>query len=459
MQYNPYEYQTYCIERILDDDAVGLFLRPGLGKTSITLTAINVLRNYRWQIRKALVIAPKKVAEGTWSKEAAKWDHLQSLRVVPVLGSEKKRMLALGTPADVYVINRENVPWLVDYYRQQWPFDMVVVDESTSFKSPAAKRFKALRLVRRYMRKVVLLTGTPVSHGIEDLWSQIYLLDEGKRLGRTVTAFRQQYFTCNTHGGHYVEYTAKADAERQVLDAISDLCVSMTAEDYLQLPDCVEHEVPVVLSDRQAKAYKAFEREMLIDLDEETITAASAAVLTGKLLQFCAGAIYDADKKAVAIHDEKLAAYMELLEELDGAPCLTFYGFQHDRDRLQETLKKAGKRVRVYSGPADEDAWNAGELDVLLAHPASCAYGLNLQQGGQHVVWYTPTWSFEMNDQARCRLWRQGSPYDRVFVHYLTCTGTVDEDVLAAVRSRTDTHNAAMQILKARIEKAKGAVA
>ena len=427
----------------------------GLGKTVITLTAVNVLKYFRWQVSKVLVVAPKTVAEATWSKEAAKWDHLQHLRISVVLGSASKRIKALNTPADVYVINRENVSWLVDYYRQDWPFDMLVLDESTSFKSWQSKRFKAVKLIRRFCRKVVLLTGTPSSKGIMDLWAQIYMLDGGARLGKNITQFRARYFDINTHGGHFTEYTPKEDAESAVLNAISDICVSMKAEDYLELPDCIEHEIPVVLDDKTQKAYKRFERDLLLDVDGDTITAGTAGVLTGKLLQFCSGAVYDEDKKPVHIHDCKMDAYLELLESLNGEPCITFYGYQHDRDRILSSLAKSGLRVRVYAGPEDGDAWNAGEVDVLLVHPASCAYGLNLQAGGRHIVWFTPTWSFELNDQARCRLWRQGSPYDKIYVHYLIVQGCVDEDVLDVIRDRKKTHDAVMQILKARIKKAK----
>ena len=455
MQYKPHEYQTYCINRIINDPAVGLFLRPGLGKTSVTLTAINILKRFCWSVSKVLVVAPKKVAEGTWSKEKSKWDHLKDLRVVTVLGTAAKRVRALNTPADVYVINRENIPWLVEYYAQAWPFDMVVLDESTSFKNGQSKRFKALKLVRRFMKKVVLLTGTPSSSGLEDLWAQIYLLDEGQRLGKNITAFRTRYFDANTHGGHFTEYEAKPDAEAAVLRAISDICVTMKAEDYLALPECIEHEIPVVLDDKSKREYRQFEKDLLLNIDEETITAGTAGVLTGKLLQFCSGAVYNEDGKAVHVHDCKLEAYMELLESLHGEPCITFYGFQHDRDRILDALSHSKLKVRVYKGTEDEDAWNDGKIDVLLVHPASCAYGLNLQAGGRHIVWFTPNWSFELNDQGRCRLWRQGSPYDKVFVHYLVVQGGVDEDVIEAVHSRTKTHETVIQVLKARIKKVK----
>lgn len=461
MQYIPHEYQAYCIQRIVDDPAVGLFLRPGLGKTVITLSAVNILKYFRWQVQKVLVVAPKKVAEATWGKEAAKWDHLKHLRVVTILGSAAKRIRALNTPADVYVINRENIPWLVDYYKQAWPFDMVVLDESTSFKSSKSKRFKAMKLVRRFMKKVVLLTGTPSSKGVEDLWAQIYLLDEGARLGKTITQYRQMYFDCNTHGGHFTEYKAKEGAEAAVLDAISDICISMKAEDYLQLPDFIQHEIPVVMDARAKKAYDQFERDLLLEVDADVITAGTAGVLVGKLLQFCNGAVYSNEGNVVPVHDCKLEAYTELLEQLDGEHCLTFYGYQHDRDRILAQLEKYNRgradklRVRVYKGVEDEEAWNAGEVDVLLVHPASCAYGLNLQAGGRHVVWYGLNWSFELNDQGNCRLYRQGSPYEKVYVHYLVVQGCEDEDVMATIRDRADTHEAVMQALKARIERVK----
>lgn len=456
MKYEPHNYQSYCIQRIVQDPAVGLFLRPGLGKTSITLTAVNVLRYLRWEIARVLVIAPKKVAEATWSKEAAKWDHLQHLKVVTVLGNTAKRIRALNTPADVYVINRENVPWLVDYYKQSWPFDMLICDESTSFKNPQSKRFKALKLIRRFCKKVVLLTGTPSSKGLIDLWAQVYLLDEGARLGKTISQYRERYFIANTHGGHFTDYKPKTDAESAVLTAISDICVSMKAEDYLELPECVEHEIPVVLEEKAKREYDQFERDLLLEIEDETITAQGAAVLTGKLLQFCNGAVYNADKQSVTVHDCKLDAYMELLERLDGEPVITFYSFKHDLDRLLERLEKTKRRVRVYRGPQDEDDWNAGKIDVLLAHPASCAYGLNLQAGGRHIVWFGLNWSFELNDQGKCRLWRQGSEFDRVFIHYLVVQDGVDEDVMAAIRARADTHETVMTALKARLKKLHG---
>ena len=462
MQFIPHNYQSYCIQRVVEDDAVGLFLRPGLGKTVITLSAVNILKYFRWQVQKVLVVTPKKVAEATWSKEAAKWDHLSHIRTSTVLGSSAKRIKALNTPADVYVINRENVEWLVDYYKQAWPFDMVVLDESTSFKNSQSKRFKAMKRVRRFIKKMVLLTGTPSSKGLIDLWAQVYLLDGGARLGETLGAYRERYIEPDQRSRTQIfSYKAKDGAESAVLTAISDICISMKAEDYLQLPDFIQHEIPVMLDPKSKKAYDQFERDLLLEVDEDVITAGTAGVLVGKLLQFCNGAVYSNEGNVVPVHDCKLEAYLELLEQLNGEHCLTFYGYQHDRDRILECLHKHRKdlRVRVYKTAEDEDAWNKGEVDVLLVHPASCAYGLNLQQGGHHVVWYGLNWSFELNDQGNCRLYRQGSPFDKVYVHYLIVQGCEDEDVMATIQDRADTHEAVMRALKARIRKVKEEIA
>ncbi|MBC8546101.1 DEAD/DEAH box helicase [Clostridiaceae bacterium NSJ-31] len=425
----------------------------------MTLTAVNILKYFRWRVSKVLVVAPKTVAEATWSKEAAKWDHLQHLRISAVLGSTSKRIKALNTPADVYVINRENVEWLVDYYKQAWPFDMVVLDESTSFKNSQSKRFKALKRVRRFVKKMVLLTGTPSSKGLIDLWAQVYLLDQGERLGPTLSAYRERYFDPDQRSRTQIfSYKAKDGAESAVLEAISDICISMKAEDYLQLPQIIQHEVPVLLDPKATRDYEQFERDLLLEVDEDVITAGTAGVLVGKLLQYCNGAVYGTEGQVVHVHDCKLDAYMELLERLNGEPALTFYGYQHDRDRILERLQKQRKdlKVRVYKGAGDADAWNNGDVDVLLVHPASCAYGLNLQAGGRNVIWYGLNWSFELNDQGNCRLWRQGSPYDKVYIHYLIVQGCEDEDVMAAIRDRADTHEAVMRALKARIEKTRG---
>lgn len=455
MIYEPYPYQQYCAARIVADAAVGLFLDMGLGKTVITLDAINTLRYDRWAVQRVLIIAPKKVAEGTWTKEAQKWEHLRHLRISAVLGSQQKRLRALATPADIYVINRDNVAWLVDYFKNAWPFDMVVLDESSSFKNSQSKRFKALKLVRSRINRLVELTGTPASNGLIDLWAQIYLLDGGARLGITLGQYRERFFDPDKRSRTQIfSYTPKDGSMEYIQQAIGDICVSMKAEDYLNLPDRMFDDVPVVLDDKARKAYRQLERDLLLDLDEGQITAASAGVLTGKLLQLCNGAVYDSEKRPLAIHNCKVEAFLEVLEQLNGQHCLVFYNFQHDRDRLLAALEPLGLRVRVYQNAADEDAWNAGEIDVLLAHPASCAYGLNLQNGGHHIVWFGLTWSLEQYEQANKRLHRQGQRHP-VIVHHLVVQGGMDEDVIESLRAKGDTQEALMDALKARIKKAR----
>lgn len=457
MKFTPHNYQAYAIERIIHDARLGLFQDMGLGKTVETLTAINDLKYFRWAVSRVLVVAPKKVAEATWQAEAASWDHLKHLRIISVLGSAQKRIRALNTPGDIWVINRENVPWLVDYYRNSWPFDMVVLDESSSFKNPQSKRFKSLRLVLHYIRRLVLLTGTPAPNGLADLWAQIYLLDEGERLGRTLSAFREAFFTQDPAwpGQQYRTYTPQDGADSRIRAAISDICVSMKSEDYLSLPEYIEDVVPVELDTAARRAYDKMERDMLLQVDEATITAGTAAVLNGKLLQLCSGAVYDEDKNPVEIHRCKIEAFLEVVEQLNGQHALVFYWFQHERDRLLDALAGSGLRVRVYRGDEDAVAWNAGEVDLLLAHPASCGYGLNLQAGGHHMVWFGfPNWALEIYQQACKRLHRQGQQYP-VVSHLLVVKGGMDEDVVASLRDKGDTQEALMQALKARISKAK----
>ncbi|MCI7733752.1 MAG: DEAD/DEAH box helicase [Dysosmobacter sp.] len=461
MKFIPHPYQQYAIDRVVSDPAVGLFLEPGLGKTSITLTAIQELKFNRWQVMRPLVVAPKKVAEATWAAEAEKWDHLKDLRVIPILGTEKQRVKALYAPGDVWVINRENLVWLVDYLRNNWNFDMVVLDESTSFKNSRSKRFMALKRVRPYIKRLVELTGTPSPNGMEDLYAQVYLLDGGARLGRTVTSFRETFMSQDHAypGQQYRTYSLLPCADAKIRAAISDICISMKAEDYLTLPEYVEDVVPVALDAAAKKAYTKLEREMLLQVDTETITAGSAAVLNGKLLQLCGGAVYSNDGTVATVHSCKLDAFLELIEQLGSEHTLVFYWFQHERDRLMDALSGTGRRVRVYEGPEDERAWNAGEVDVLLAHPVSCGYGLNLQAGGHHAIWYTlPNWALEVYQQANKRLHRQGQQYP-VITHILTVQGGMDEDVLESMHGKEDTQEALMQALKARIDRARKSAA
>lgn len=453
MQFQPHNYQRYCIQKILELPSVGLFLDMGLGKSVITLTAINELKFYRFQVCKVLVIAPKKVAEGTWQKECAKWDHLHHLQISTVLGSEKKRMAALNATADIYVINRENVTWLVDLYRDQWPFDMVVVDEFSSFKSHSAKRFKSLAAIRPHVNRFVGLTGTPSPNGLMDLWSELYLLDGGERLEKRFGAFRERYFRPGRSNGYVVyEYLPRKGSREAILNKISDICISMKAEDYLTLPDCIDDEVPVVLGAQARKAYNTLERQMVLALDDDDLTVTSAAALSNKLIQLANGALYDANRGVHEIHSAKIDALMELLESLNGKPALLFYSFQHDKWRILTALTKTKLRVRLLESVADQDAWNAGEVDVLLAHPASCAYGLNLQQGGNHIVWFGLPWNYEQYVQANKRLHRQGQT-EKVIVHHLVVQDSRDEDVMKALGKKEKAQDYVLESLKARIEK------
>ncbi len=453
MRYIPHNYQSYCIKRIIEDEAVGLFLGMGLGKTSITLTAVNDLKYNRFAIQRCLVIAPKKVAEATWSTEASKWDHLKHLRISKILGTETKRLRAVNTPADIYIINRENVPWLVDHFRNDWKFDMVVIDELSSFKNHQAKRFKCLAWVRPHIRKIVGLTGTPAPNGMMDLWAQIYLLDNGKRLGKSITAYRNAYFRQNTHGGNFTTYEQIDGSAKAIRDQISDICVSMKAEDYIQLPERVDITVPVTLEDAARKKYEKFERDMFLQIDEDQLDAATAAVLSNKLLQMCNGAVYG-ENGIVEIHDSKIEAFMELVEAAQGQPMLVFYNFRHDLSRLRKALEKTKLSVGELNSEDDIRNWNEGKINVLLAHPASAAYGLNLQEGGSHVVWFGLNWSLELYQQANARLYRQGQK-NRVFVHHLVVEDSTDEMVMSALRDKEGTQSALLDALKAKIREVK----
>lgn len=459
MKFQPHPYQRYCINRLISDETVALLLDMGLGKTVITLTAINDLRYNRFAISRTLVIAPKRVAEKTWSREASKWDHLKHLRVIGVLGTATQRIRALNTPADVYVINRENVPWLVDYYRNDWPFDMVVIDESSSFKNHQAKRFKALTWVRPHIRRIVELTGTPAPNGLIDLWAQMYLLDQGERLGKRITHYRERYFEPDQRDrDHVFSYRPKPGASEAIHERISDICISMRADDYLGLPDITSVTVPVTLDSKAQAAYDRMEREMLLEVDGEVIDAGTAAVLTGKLLQLCNGAVYDEARNVVEVHQCKIEVFMELVEALNGQPALVFYSYQHDLSRLQRALAGTGLHVRQLQGPQDEDDWNARKVDILLAHPASCAFGLNLQEGGNQVIWFGLPWSLELYQQANKRLHRQGQK-EKVIIHHLVVEGGMDEDVMAALDEKCDTQDRLLNALKVRIEEARRGVA
>lgn len=456
MIFKPHEYQKYCIQKMTELENIGLFLDMGLGKTSISLMVIKDLKFNRFKVNKVLIIAPKKVAEGTWQEEAKKWDQTKNLRISTVLGTEKQRIKALYQKADIYIINLENVVWLVEYYKNNWPFDMVVCDEFSSFKSHKAKRFKALAAVKPHIKRLVGLTGTPSPNGLNDLWSQVYLLDGGERLGSRYGGFRERYFEPRKRNG-YIVYTwgAKEGSENSILDKISDICISMKAKDYLELPDVVEQEIPVVLESQAQKKYNELEKEMVLQIsDEEIIDAMSAAALSNKLLQLSNGAVYDEDHKYHEIHNAKIEAFLELLEGLSGKSALVFYNFQHDKERILKALEKTDYKYRVLENVQDQKDWNDRKIDVLLTHPASSAYGLNLQKGGNHVVWFGLNWNYELYTQANKRLHRQGQE-EKVIIHHLVTKGTRDEDVIDALRHKENVQEFVLESLKARIRKHK----
>lgn len=457
MIYRPYDYQKVALRWVLEHPRCGLFLDMGLGKSIITLTAIQQLID-DCEISKALVVAPKKVAETTWTTEAEKWEHI-SLNVAKVIGTEKQRNLALASKADVYVIGRDSFVWLVGKYGGSLPFDMLVVDELTSFKSSKSQRFKAMRMATPTVKRVVGLTGTPAPNGLIDLWAQMYCIDMGDRLGRSVTKYRETYFETHKWNNIIVRCDVKKGCEEIIKAKIADVCLSMQAKDYLQLPDILTHTVNVSLSDSVMRAYTKFEREKVLEFEElhtgeaANVLANSAAGLMNKLSQFANGAIYDEDRNVHQIHDEKLDRLAEIVEAANGSSVLVFYQYKHDIPRISMKLK--GYEVRAYEGEAQLNDWNNGKIDVLLAHPASTAFGLNMQQGGHYIVWFGTGWNLELYQQANARLHRQGQRYP-VQVYRLICTGTVDERAAAALESKKGVQQSLLDSLNYLIRKHNG---
>lgn len=438
MIYKPYDYQRTAMQWIIDKPKCGLFLDMGLGKTVSTLTAVQQLID-DCEINRVLVVAPKKVAETTWSTEAEKWEHLHDLRVVKVLGTEKKRCAALAEKADVYVTGRDNFVWLVGKYGGQLPFDALVIDELTSFKSAKSERFKAMRIALPSVKRVIGLTGTPAPNGLVDLWAQMYCLDQGERLGKSISRYREAYFETHKWNNIVVRCDVKKGADQVIRNKIADICLSMQAKDYLQLPDMITHTAKVELSDKTMAAYAKFEKDKVLEFKTEhgrepaNVLAQSAAALMNKLSQFANGAIYDEDMQVHEIHSEKVDRLAEIVEAANGNSVLVFYQYKHDVARITAKLK--GYRVRQYQGEKDLKDWNAGQIDVLLAHPASTAYGLNMQQGGHYIVWFGTGWNLEHYQQANARLHRQGQRHP-VTVYKLLCSGTVDERAAAALEGK-----------------------
>lgn len=455
MKFVPHKYQEYAIQRIIDTPYIALLLEMGLGKTVSTLTAINVLLQ-DFEVIKPLVIAPLRVAENTWPSEIEKWDHLQHLRISKVLGSSDQRRRALRTEADLYVINRENVEWLVSELGSKWDFDMVVIDESSSFKSHQSKRFRALRRVRPLIKRVVALTGTPAPNSLMDLWAQIYLLDQGERLGKTITGFRDRYFLPGKRNGHIVyDWKAKKEAEERIYEAIGDIVVSMKAEDWLELPEKIELTVPIKIAGKPWELYKKLERDLLLEYEDADVVAQTAAVLSNKLLQMASGAVYDEQRGVKLIHDAKLDQLEDDIEAANGKPMMVFYYYQHSLDRIMQRFPQARVLRKGKEGIEDIRAWNNDEIPILCLHPKSAGHGLNLQESScQTLIWFDQIWSLEEYLQANARVHRQGQK-NRVVIRRYVAEGTMDEEAVEAIERKNTGQEALMQAVKARIERVK----
>ena len=446
MKYVPHSYQRFAEEKMLDLPAVGIFYPPGSGKTVATLTTVWRLIYDFFEVRRCLVIAPLKVAEDTWSTEADKWEHLRELSIAKALGPAARRRAAIESGTDVTVINRENVAWLVENYRKHWPFDMVVIDELSNFKSNQAQRFRAMKQIRPLVRHIVGLTGTPSAEGLIDLWAQLYLLDGGERLGKFITHYREHYFMPDKRNATTIfSWKPKPGAEQAIYQKISDICFSVSQEDLPKLPDRQDIVVPVALPAGAAAAYKQLEKELILQLaSEDVIKAGTAATLANKLQQFANGAVYTEQGAVEQIHDAKLDALEAIVKR--ETPVLVFYRYRHDVERIMRRLPQAQLLTEKMI-----PEWNAGRIPVLLAHPASCGYGLNLQAGGHVIVWFGPTWSLEQDQQANARLYRQGQAHP-VTVYYLTAKGTVDDDIVKALQRKATGQDALLDAVHARLE-------
>lgn len=451
MKFIPYEYTTHTIQHIYDHPAAGLLLDMGLGKTAITLTAIDGLIHDFLEVRKVLIIAPKFVAQNTWPAEIAKWDHLRHLTYSLVLGTEKQRKEALRAKTRLFIINPENIPWLIALKGSVFDFDMVVIDEISKFKSAKAIRFKALHMVMPKVKRKVGLTGTPVPNGLIDLWAPMYLLDQGERLGKTLGGYRRDYFVPGAGKGHIVyNYNIKKGAEAEIYRKISDICISMKTEDYIDLPKRINRIIPIKFPPALQKQYDDFEKSMVLSIgDEEEITAANAAVLSNKLLQFANGAVYDENKKYQEVHSLKLEALEEIVDTAQ-APVLVFYWFKSDAERIMKALE--AYKPEMLKTTKQIDRWNCGEIPVLLAHPMSAGHGLNLQYGGNIEVWYSMTFHLEAYLQASKRLHRPGLTKP-VIAHHLIGEKTMDQDAMKALERKHAGQNALLDAVKARIEK------
>jgi SNF2 family DNA or RNA helicase len=452
MQYRPHDYQSYATAFIEEHPVSAVFLDCGLGKTIITLTALHSLMLDSFEIHKVLVIAPLRVARDTWKDEVSKWDHLSDLRVSVAVGTEDERLAALKREADIYVINRENVQWLIEESNLPFDYDALVIDELSSFKNHQAKRFKALMKVRRCVRRVIGLTGTPSSNGLMDLWAEFRLLDMGERLGRYIGQYRTAYFTPDRRNAHVVfSYKALPGSEDAIYRKIGDITISMRSTDYLQMPTLVESRCSVRMSDSEAENYDSLKKELVLSLPDGEITAANEASLSGKLCQMANGAIYTDEGGSINIHDRKLDALEDIVEAANGKPLLVAYWFRHDLKRITTRLMAMKVSFQCLDSASSIAKWNRGELQVALIHPASAGHGLNLQAGGSHLVWFGLTWSLELYLQTNARLWRQGQSSSTVVIQHIVTEGTIDERILKALDGKQKTQDALLDAVRAEI--------
>lgn len=446
MRYVAHNYQNYAKNFILAHKVSALFLDCGLGKTITTLTAINELMYDSFEISKVLIIAPLRVAQSTWKEEIEKWDHLNLLRYSIAVGDEKERLKALKQNSDIYIINRENVDWLVTKSGIDFNFDMLIIDELSSFKSHTSKRFKSLLKIRPYFERVVGLTGTPSSNGLMDLWAEFRVLDLGERLGRYITHYRNEYFLPDKRNGAVIfSYKPQPNADERIYRRLADMTISMKSTEYLKMPELILNELEINLDEEDQMKYKKFKKEMVMTIQEKEIDALNAASLSNKLIQLANGSIYDEDKKFYEVHNKKLDKLEEIIESANGKPVLVAYWFKADKERIEKRFK-----VREIKTADDIKQWNKGMIDLALIHPASAGHGLNLQSGGSTLVWFSLTWSLELYQQTNARLYRQGQK-DTVVIHHLITKNTIDEDIMKSIKRKDKTQESLMKAVKARI--------
>lgn len=451
MQFNPHDYQQYAIDYILEHPITAAILDMGLGKTVITLTAIDKLINDEFLIRKVLVVAPLRVARSTWPNEIKKWDHLQNLKYSAVLGTPKERMAALSADADIYIINRENLPWLLQQDKKYLDFDMAVLDELSSFKA-ASQRTKAFLKLRPRLKRVIGLTGTPSSNGLMDLHYEFRCLDMGERLFQFIGRYRTAFFRPDRFNGNIVySYKALPGAEEEIYRRISDITISMKAIDHLAMPELIINEYPVYLDEKERKKYDELKNDLIIQMPEGEVTAANAAALSNKLSQMANGAVYTDDENTMHIHDRKLDALEDIIESANGNPILVAYWYKHDLERIVKLLKKLKVPYSKIGSAESIEKWNKGEYAVGLIHPASAGHGLNLQSGGSTLVWFGLTWSLELYQQTNARLWRQGQSSKTVVVQHIIAKDSIDERVMKALRQKDNTQSALIDAVRAEL--------